>query len=221
MEPAFWLERWRNQDIGFHQPEYHALLQKYWPQLRLAAGSPVFVPLCGKSLDMVWLAERGHRVIGAELSEIAVDAFFAERGLAPGRREEGRFVVKAAGPYEIWCGDIFDPPPAALQPAAATYDRAALIAFPAALQRPYAEKLSALLPDAPVLLITLDYDPRQMQGPPFATPTRQVLDLFTGHYDCSELECRDVLAGHPHFMQRGLTALAESAWLLLPQSAAV
>ncbi len=86
MDPAFWQERWKNQDIGFHQPEFHALLQKYWSRLDLRPGSPVFVPLCGKSLDMVWLAQQGHRVIGAELSELAIDDFFAERGLDPTAR---------------------------------------------------------------------------------------------------------------------------------------
>ncbi len=57
MDPDFWHERWKNQDIGFHQPDFHALLQKYWPRLEIPAAAPVFVPLCGKSLDMVWLAQ--------------------------------------------------------------------------------------------------------------------------------------------------------------------
>jgi thiopurine S-methyltransferase len=216
MDPSFWHARWQANDIGFHQPEYHALLQTYWPRLALPAGSAVFVPLCGKSLDMVWLAERGHRVIGAELSELAIDAFFAERALQPEVREVGSFKVKSAGPYEMWCGDIFDLPAEAVEKAAAVYDRAALIALPAELQSRYARTLKALLPTAPVLLITLDYDQSQMQGPPFSTPGRQVLDLFAGGYECAELECRDVLAGHPHFVQRGLSALSESAWLLQP-----
>ena len=61
MDPSFWHDRWENQDIGFHQADIDALLPAYWPRLELASDAPVFVPLCGKSLDMVWLAQQGHR----------------------------------------------------------------------------------------------------------------------------------------------------------------
>jgi thiopurine S-methyltransferase len=215
MEPAFWRERWQNQDIGFHQADYHQLLQAHWRRLGLSTGSPVFVPLCGKSLDMVWLAQQGHNVIGAELSEIAVDGFFAECGLEPTTREEGPFVVKSAGPYELWCGDIFELPHEAVSSVAGVYDRAALIALPPPLQERYAAKLKEVLPaQASMLLINLEYDQAQMSGPPFATPRRQVHQLFDADYLCDEIACRNVLETHPHFKQRGLTALEECAFLL-------
>jgi thiopurine S-methyltransferase len=215
MDTTFWRERWQNKDIGFHQRDIHELLQKHWPQLGLAAGSQVFVPLCGKSLDMVWLAEQGHRVIGAELSEIAIDEFFAERGLEPAGRQVGNFVVKSAGAYELWCGDIFELPPDAVSGVAGVYDRAALVAFPADLQTRYAAKLKQLVPaGAPALLITLDYDAQRMTGPPFAVPRDQVDCLFADSYAITELECRDALDLNPRFRQRGLTALEEHALLL-------
>ncbi|MCZ7593781.1 MAG: hypothetical protein M5U16_01845 [Hyphomicrobium sp.] len=146
MDPTFWRERWRNQEIGFHQPDFHALLQEHWPRLALPQGSPVFVPLCGKSLDMVWLAQQGHRVIGAELSELAVDSFFSERGLAPAMRQAGGFTIKSAGPYELWCGDVFEMPREAAGDVAGVYDRAALIALPPPLQGRYATKLKEIVP---------------------------------------------------------------------------
>jgi thiopurine S-methyltransferase len=215
MDPAFWHERWKTQDIGFHQPDFHALLQKYWPRLEIPAEGPVFVPLCGKSLDMVWLAQQGHRVIGAELSERAIDDFFAGQGLVPAARTVGNFTVKSARSYELWCGDMFDLPHEAVADVAGVYDRAALIALPPVLQQRYAETLTALLPaPAPILLITLDYEQAQMSGPPFSVPRGRVHALFDGKYGCTEIECRDVLAGHPHFMKRGLTALEECAFLL-------
>jgi thiopurine S-methyltransferase len=214
MDPAFWQERWKNQEIGFHQPDFHALLQKHWPQLDLRPGSPVFVPLCGKSLDMVWLAQQGLRVIGAELSELAIDEFFAERGLTPTTRTAGS-LVKSAGAYELWCGDIFDLPPEAVVDVAGAYDRAALIALPLPLREQYAEKLKALVPSrAPILLVTLEYEQAQMSGPPFSVPRREVHKLFDDTYRCDELECRQVIESHPHFKQRGLTALEECAFLL-------
>jgi thiopurine S-methyltransferase len=215
MDPAFWRERWKNQDIGFHQPEFHALLQKYWSRLDLRPSSPVFVPLCGKSLDMVWLAQQGHRVIGAELSELAIDDFFAERGLNPTARTAAHFTVKSAGAYELWCGDVFELPREAVTGVAGVYDRAALIALPRPLREQYAEKLKALLPaQAPVLLITLEYEQPQMSGPPFSVPRREVRELFAGSYDCAELACHHVLESHQHFKQRGLTALEECVFLL-------
>jgi thiopurine S-methyltransferase len=215
MDPDFWHERWKNQDIGFHQPDFHALLQKYWPRLEIPAAAPVFVPLCGKSLDMVWLAQQGHRVIGAELSERAIDDFFAGQGLTPTARPAGSFTVKSAGAYELWCGDIFELPREAVAGVAGVYDRAALIALPPDLRSRYAATLKTLLPEpSPILLITLDYPQAQMLGPPFSVPPTQVHALFDGDYRCTEIECRDVLAGHAHFVQRGLTALEECAFLL-------
>jgi len=215
MDPSFWHDRWENQDIGFHQADIHALLPKYWPRLELGSDAPVFVPLCGKSLDMVWLAQQGHRVIGAELSQRAIDDFFAERGLAPTTRTSGSFIVKSAGPYELWCGDFFDLPREAVAGVAGVYDRAALIALPQALRQRYAETLASLLPaTARILLITLEYEQSQMAGPPFSVPGDQVRALFAASYQLDQLECRDVLDGHPHFKQRGLTALCESAFLL-------
>jgi thiopurine S-methyltransferase len=217
MDHEFWLERWKTQDIGFHQPQFDPALDKFWSRLAVPAGARAFVPLCGKSLDMVWLAQQGHAVVGAELSEQAVDEFFAERGIVPDVRREGDFVVKSSGPYEIWVGDFFAMPEAAVAGVAAVYDRAALVALPAGMQRQYAEKLKTLLPRVPILLITVDYDQRQMDGPPFATSPRTVDTLFSDRYERVELTSQDVLAGHPRFQQRGLTALTGAVFLLRPR----
>ena len=119
MDPNFWHERWQKKETGFHQPAVNDLLQLYWSRLGLEAGSEVFVPLCGRSLDMVWFADQGHRVIGAELSQIAIDEFFAERGFTPATSTNASFNVKSAGPFEIWCGDFFDLPPSAIAGVAA------------------------------------------------------------------------------------------------------
>ena len=217
MEHEFWLERWKTQDIRFHQPQFDPALDKFWSRLAMPAGARVFVPLCGKSLDMQWLAEHGHTVVGAELSEQAVDEFFAERELVPNVRHEANFTVKSSGPYEVWVGDFFALPESAVAGVAGVYDRAALVALPASMQELYADKLKSLLPEAPILLITLDYDQRQMNGPPFATSPKMVDDLFADHYERIDLLSKDVLAGHPHFQQRGLTALTGAVFLLRPR----
>lgn len=194
MDRTFWLERWNKQEIGFHQGDFDQALVKYWSRLNVPAGARVFVPLCGKSLDMVWLAQNGHAVVGAELSERAVDDFFAERGLKPQVRSEAGFTVKSSGPYEIWCGDFFELPQSAVADVAGVYDRAALIALPTDMQGRYVAKMKALLPEAPILLVTIDYDQSEMPGPPFATSQKTVDELFADHYDREELVTRDALA---------------------------
>ena len=129
MEPTFWRERWARNQIGFHLPQVNPHLQRHWPQLGLAAGAQVLVPLCGKSLDLVWLASHGHPVLGVELSEQAVQAFFSEQGLTPRISQHGVFSVYQADVIEVWCGDFFALDAEAVADCCALYDRAALIAL--------------------------------------------------------------------------------------------
>jgi thiopurine S-methyltransferase len=220
MDPDFWLERWRNAQIGFHQPRPNAKLAAYWPRLALSPGATVFVPLCGKSLDMAWLAQRGHRVIGIELSEAALDAFFASQHLTPDTRSEGPLTVKAAGPYELWCGDFFAMHPDLVATATAVYDRAALVALPPAMRRDYARHLLSLFPaPPPALLITLEYDQSRADGPPHSVPRAEIDDLFAAAYHIDE--CHRALdeAPPPKFIEAGVPQVHEIAYLLRPLSA--
>src|SRR3546814_1274665 len=107
MDPDFWQQRWRDNRIGFHRDGVLPLLEKHWPSLGLATGRRVFVPLCGKSLDIAWLEARGHRVLGVELSSLAVGQFFDENGMAPTKRESPLGTHFTAGPIEIICAQAF------------------------------------------------------------------------------------------------------------------
>lgn len=215
MEPQFWTERWRNNDIGFHQKSVHDLLPKYWAELGVKPGSSVLVPLSGKSLDMVWLAGQGLDVFGIELAELAVDSFFAERGLKPAAIAQGEGLLKMGGPYSLWCGDFFKVPPSTTAHVSAVYDRAALVAMPPDMRAAYARHLMALTPcGARILLVSLDYDGAQMNGPPFPVPPSLVESLFQSGASVRLLEEREVIATHPHFKAKGVTSLRESAHLL-------
>lgn len=179
MEAQFWHSRWLQNEIGFHEQKVHALLQKYWDRLGLTADARVLVPLCGKSLDMLWLRERGHDVIGAELSEIAVRDFFAENGLTPAVQEAGRLDLWTAPGIELYCGDFLHLTGAQVGDVAGAYDRAALIALPPAMRLAYATHLLSLLaPDARLLLITLQYPDGLFDGPPFAVSHAEIAQLF-------------------------------------------
>lgn len=208
MKADFWLERWREGQTHFHQSRITPLLQKYWPTLDLDAGSRVLVPLCGKTLDMIWLAEQGHQVLGVELSPLAVEQFFSENGLDPSRHESHAGQHYTAGSIEIICGDIFAMDAASLAACAAVYDRAALVALPAAMRTRYVDHVyGRLSPRYRGLLLTLDYPQEQMDGPPFSLDDAEVQSLYAAHSRAEIIDRRGILDKEPKFAARGLTRL--------------
>lgn len=216
MDKQFWLERWDNNQIGFHQDEINTHLQRFWPQLGLAPDSHVFVPLAGKTLDLLWLAAQGHRVTGIEISERAVRAFFDGNDLIPQTHDTDGFRFWKAGELTLIEGDYFDLMPADLGSLDAVFDRASLIALPPAMRPNYARQLQRLAPACPVLLVTLDYDQREMDGPPFAVSADEVVQLYGASHRITLLDSLDVLAENARFRERGLTRLEERVYLLQP-----
>lgn len=215
MEPEFWRARWARNQIGFHLPEVNPYLQRHWPQLALAKGAKVLVPLCGKSLDLMWLASLGFRVLGVELSEQAVEAFFTGQNLTPRITQRGMFKVYQADLIEVWCGDFFALGAEALADCTALYDRAALIALPPLMRAQYAEHLNTLLrPGCQGLLITLDYDQTQKAGPPFAVTDEEVKVLFGEDWALKVLEEQDILGESWKSVQDGVTRLEERGYQL-------
>ncbi|WP_435626502.1 thiopurine S-methyltransferase [Candidatus Ferrigenium straubiae] len=215
MEKNFWLERWERKETGFHQDEINPYLREHWPELRLARSSKVFVPLCGKSRDMLWLREQGHAVLGVELSPLAAQAFFEENGLSPQRTRGERFDSHEADGIRILCGDFFDLDRDDLAGVKAVYDRASLIALPPEMRERYARHLVSILPPAAqILLVTLDYPQAEMSGPPFAVSVDEVNALYRDHAGIRLLAQLDVLAQNPRFRERGLSRLQENIFLL-------
>jgi len=152
-----WLQSWRDKQIDFHQLKVNPLLARFWPGLKLARGSRVFVPLCGKSLDMLWLAGQGCQVIGVELSPIAVRDFFRENGLQPSKRRVGKFSLWEAGAISILCGDYFSLNKSDLGQIDTVYDRAALTALPEETRRLYVAHSKRIVPEtAEVFLLTIE-----------------------------------------------------------------
>lgn len=215
MKKDFWLERWEREAIGFHQNEINPYLCEYWQELHLARGSMVFVPLCGKSQDMLWLRKQGHQVMGVELSNIAVQAFFKENGYTPHHVTRGKFAHFEADGIRILCGDFFDLSKDDLAKVGAVYDRASLIALPPEMRERYVRHLASILPPAmQILLITVDYPQPEMQGPPFSVSSGEVEALYREHAEVRLLAQLDVLAQNPRFQERGLSRLQESIFLL-------
>ncbi len=217
MEPGFWQDKWNNNEIGFHLDQVHPLLVRYWTTPPFLSARRIFVPLCGKTLDMHFLRGQGAEVIGAELSGKAVTAFFAEAGVEPEVSEWSGGKCYRHDGITLFQGDIFSLTQDQLGPVDAIYDRAAVIALPDSLRQQYVRHLLTLSARAPQLLITLSYDQSQMPGPPFSVDAGNVQALYGDDYVITELAGADILDHEPGFRERGLTALAQHCWQLTPR----
>ncbi len=215
MEPKFWHERWERAEIGFHQQEINLHLQRFWNRLGPRPGQRVFVPLCGKSRDLLWLAGEGYPITGVEISPVAVEAFFQENGLQPHRWQEGSFEVWEQDEIRILLGDFFALEPLHLADVTGVYDRASLIALPPVMRERYVRKLETILPArAGTLLVTLEYDQTLLGGPPFAVGEAEVQALYGLTYEIELLYTRDALSEESRWRERGLTWLLEKAYRL-------
>lgn len=213
MEQDFWQGKWARNEIGFHESQVNPYLRRHWPSLGLARGARVLVPLCGKSLDLVWLLEQGHRVVGVEWSELAVRAFFAEQRLEPVCRREADLLRFQAGSLEIVQGDFFTF--TAGQPFDAFYDRAALIALPRERRADYVDHLRRLIAaDGVGLLVTLEYEPDPEALPPFSVDEAEVEGRYGRDFVVERVDWLDALASNDRLRQRGLTRLEEKSYLL-------
>jgi len=214
MNNNFWHERWHKNEIGFHRKSVNHYLIAHWDVLNTSSNDCVFVPLCGKSIDLIWLAERCSSVVAIELSQKAVDDFFAENNLTPDISEGDNFRIYRALNITVLCGDFFQLEEADVEACSVIYDRASLIAFPPSMKEQYVAKLDQLFPNPHKrLLITLEYDVSVINGPPFSVPQAEVQRLFSA-YKINALESIDIIGHSPHFQNKGLTSLVEHVFLL-------
>jgi thiopurine S-methyltransferase len=210
-----WLERWQQNRIGFHESAANRYLQLYLAQFSLAPGATLFLPLCGKAHDIAWLAQQGFEVIGIELSALAIEAFFEEHSLPYQTFESDRFTLRKAGNISIYQGDFFDLRGEDIGECALVYDRAALIAIDGSQRSDYCEQLMSIIPaSSNMLLITLEYNQSDMEGPPYAVSSDEVAQFYAGAFSIELLERRDVLDERPRWRQQGLKALSESVFRL-------
>ncbi|MGV4877686.1 thiopurine S-methyltransferase [Acetobacter indonesiensis] len=209
MDEAFWQKKWELNQIGFHESKPHPFLVRFFPELRLEKGARVFVPLCGKSLDIHWLLAHGFSVVGIELSIIAIESLFQELGLVPQITQAGKVQRFVAENICIYAGNIFALTQAELGEVKVTYDRAALIALPDTTRVEYAHHVAGITNKAPMLLITLDYDQACLNGPPFSVTTEEVLRHYAEFYTVQMLDKHAVSGG-----LKGKCPATEVAWHL-------
>ena len=212
MEADFWHQRWANNQIGFHQLQAHDLLVKYIGELNLNKGDVIFVPLCGKTLDIGWLLDQGYRVIGSELSELAVEQLFEDLELQAEVSGCGGLKRYAANNIEIYVGDFFSLEKKLLGRVDAVYDRAALVALPLDMRIRYKNALMELTDRARQLLIVLEYDQEIMSGPPFSLSGDDIEDYYQDAYQCLRLETVFLKQG-----LKGVMDVDESVYRLEPR----
>ena len=209
MEAEFWHSKWNTDEIGFHEGTPNALLVEHLAALDLEPGARIFVPLCGKARDLSWLVEQGFRVVGAELSELAVTQFFEELGVEPEVSPAGALVRYRIDGLEIFQGDLFALTTEELGEIDAIYDRAALVALPSKMRDLYSAHLVKLGSLAPYLVICFTYDQSVMDGPPFSIDEAEVRRLYSEHYDMTKLETVAVEGG-----LKGKCPADETVWIL-------
>lgn len=219
MKADYWHKKWADNKIGFHQDRANKRLQEHWPELGLQGHEPVFVPLCGKSLDMLWIHRQGHPVLGIELSEKAVESFFSDNVLTYDRHEADGFVIYTgtaeADGIVLMVGDYFALTPEHLAHCKAVYDRAAMIALDTDLRSRYVLQLSELLAAGTRgLLLTISYDEGRMEGPPFSVPEDNVRELLGNHFDISRLAHYSGPERLGNLADQGLETLDERVYVL-------
>jgi len=195
MDPSFWLQAWRENRTAFHRPDVNPHLAAHLDELALGPGDRVFLPLCGKTLDIGWLLARGFAVAGAEISPLAIEQLFQALGVEPQVAELGPVTRCAAPGLDVFVGDVFDVSRETLGPVDATFDRAALVALPADMRARYATHVAEITGGAPQLLVTFEYEPSVMEGPPFSVPADEVRALYGERYDARMLAAGPVREG--------------------------
>jgi thiopurine S-methyltransferase len=209
MTEDFWHRKWEGNEIAFHEREANPLIVKYFGDLSVPAGGRVFLPLCGKTLDIHWLLSHRYRVAGSELSKIAIEQLFSELGVEPSLTAIGPVSLYSSQNIDIFVGDIFSLSAHLLGPVDAIYDRAALVALPGPIRERYAPHLIEITDRAPQFLISYDYDQRLQDGPPFSVSDGEIARQYQESYDVKQLASVEVIGG-----LKGICAASEKVWLL-------
>lgn len=211
MDASFWHDKWARGEIGFHQPQVNPLLLQHYSALNLGSGKRIFVPLCGKTHDLGWLMNQGLSVVGAELSELAVNELFEELGLTPDIEQLDDVRRYRAAGIEVFVGDVFGLHAARLGKVDAVYDRAALVALPSEIRADYAQHLANITDCAPQLLLCFEYDQNAMNGPPFCVTEAEIRRCY-GERMQLELLARTPMEGG----FRGSIPCRDAVWKLSP-----
>lgn len=218
MESKFWIDSWNSlgdQTPGFHLQAPNSQLVKNLPLLNLEKGSSILVPLCGKTVDLIYLSKNGYQVIGIELSEVAIKSFFKENNLSFDIDNDGKFKRFSSGNITIFQGDFFNLNTALISKVDLIYDRAALVALPLAMREKYFNHLKSFLKDdGRVLLILLSRSPQTNDGPPHSVPLKEVQNYSTNFFEIKELESSNEKIKSKSLQEKGIDSMTKTTLIL-------
>ncbi|MFG0588674.1 thiopurine S-methyltransferase [Acinetobacter sp. YQ_14] len=207
MKHEFWHDKWQSNNIGFHLSSPNPLLIKHIQSLNLQPQSRIFIPLCGKSLDIQWLFEQGFHVTGIDLSPIAIEELISELKLEFTVSQVGDLTHYHHQSIDLYVGDFFELNIDHISKIDATYDRAALVALPEHMRETYTQHLIQLTQNAPQLLISFEYDQDLLAGPPFSVPEQEIRKYYASHYQIKQLVSE-------YEKLKGKVDAKENVWLL-------
>ncbi|MDA7816865.1 thiopurine S-methyltransferase [Sulfurimonas sp.] len=183
MEADFWHNLWKTNEIGFHKQETNKFLVEFFSMLNLKSNSRVLIPLCGKTLDIEWILQQGHKVVGVELNENAIKELFISLNLDPIITMVNSFTLYSAKNIDIFVGDIFELDKNILGNVDAIYDRAAIIALPLSMRTKYTHKLIELTDKVSQLIVCYQYNKNMMDGPPFSVEECDIKEYYKNSYN--------------------------------------
>lgn len=177
MKREFWADSWQEggRKTSFHRSDIHPYILRHLPPEQLA-NKRLLVPLCGKSVDLMYFRTHAAHVVGVEFITEAVEQFFEEQQLA---------YEKVGNQYRaekitLINGDFFQVSKQEVGAIDLIYDRACLVALPLPLRQKYIAKIEELLPiGAQQFVNTLEYFPTKAE-PPFSVSPEEVQHYY-GH----------------------------------------
>ncbi len=207
-ENNLWLERWEKRQIGFNQNTPSEYMMKYFERLALPKGSRVLVPLCGKTIDILWLLSEGYEVVGIELSQIAIEELFNDLDKSFTLFSLGDLTKYSSGNLSVFIGDIFDVNADMLGKIDAIYDRAAIVALTPEVRKKYTAHLREISNTAAQLLVTVEYDQSLRDGTPYSVEEKEIKEHYATHYKIELLTRNKILGGFKNI------ATSDAIWLL-------
>jgi thiopurine S-methyltransferase len=212
---ADWLKFWENNETNWHGDKITQELVEYFELFELEPRDKVFVPLCGKSLDMLYIMNQGFSVVGVEISEIGVRQFFSENNLAYKITKVDDFDLYSTENLEIYCGDFFALTSKHLNNVKSVFDRKSLIALEPEVRQKYVKHLNDIISlGARILLVTLQYPQYQMSGPPFSVDKSEVESLFSMAFESRELRSFNDIENESKLTRAGVNYINNAAYYL-------
>lgn len=203
-----WQEKWDQGQIGFHQENFNSDLVTYMDRVISESDElvNVFVPLCGKTRDMLWLSEKFIKVFGVELSHLAMEQFEAENNRNFKKSSIDSFTTYSDDKYTLYQGDFFKLDKSHLPHVTHIYDRASMIALPKKIRKSYSKHLTEVIKAPHIFLITIDYDQDKVHGPPYSVPQDEVRSYYGQSYLIEVMSEVVISEGvPPRFAEEGAT----------------